>query len=76
MKDRGLVKEGYRADLVLFDPETISDIATFSNPRQPASGIRTVLVNGKFAVDEGNPTGARSGSTIRSRPEGDRWVVK
>jgi N-acyl-D-amino-acid deacylase len=52
VKDRGMIREGYRADLVLFDPEEIRDVATFANPKQPASGIRAVLVNGVFAVDE------------------------
>src|SRR5690606_19106208 len=44
--DRGLIREGYAADLVLFDPESITDTATFDNPRSPATGIRHVLVNG------------------------------
>lgn len=67
LRDRGLVKEGYRADLVLFDPDTIRDAATFAVPEQPAKGIRTVLVNGILAVDDGKPTGARAGRTIRLR---------
>ncbi|RYP41924.1 hypothetical protein DL767_000661 [Monosporascus sp. MG133] len=65
LRDRGLVREGYKADLVLFDAEAIRDAATFADPKQPAKGIRTVLVNGQFAVDEGKPTGARAGRTIR-----------
>lgn len=75
MKDRGLVKEGYRADLVLFDPETILDIATYANPQQPAAGIRTVLVNGEFAEDEGKATGARNGRTVRNRHQNGQYVV-
>ena len=67
VKDRGLVKEGYRADLVVFEPNEIRDVATYSDPRQPASGIRAVLVNGQFAVDEGKATGLRNGRTIRSK---------
>lgn len=67
LRDRGLVKEGYRADLVLFDADTIRDAATFAVPEQPAKGIRTVMVNGTIAVDEGKPTGARAGKTIRLR---------
>lgn len=76
MADRGLVKQGFRADLVLFDHETIRDAATYAEPRQAAKGIRTVLVNGKFAVAEGKPTGARAGRTIRmqERARGD-WLV-
>ena len=75
LTDRGLVREGYRADLVLFDAETVRDAATFADPQQPATGIRTVLVNGKFAVDEGAATGARAGRTIRLRDDGGKFVV-
>lgn len=67
MTDRGVVKEKCRADLVIFDPNEIRDMATYSNPKQPASGIRAVLVNGQFAVDEGKPSGLRNGRTIRSK---------
>jgi N-acyl-D-amino-acid deacylase len=76
VKDRGLIKEGYRADLVLFNPEQIRDVATYSNPKQPASGIQAVLVNGVFAVDEGKPTGARAGRTIRSKHAGGLHAVE
>ncbi|KAK4565772.1 hypothetical protein LTR86_003621 [Recurvomyces mirabilis] len=76
LKDRGLVREGYRADLVLFDARTIRDRATFADPQQPAEGIRMVMVNGVLAVDEGRPTGARAGRTIRIKEEGGRWVVR
>lgn len=65
LRDRGLVKEGYRADLVLFNADTILDVATFAVPQRPAAGIRMVLVNGQIAVDEGKPTGKRAGRTIR-----------
>ena len=77
MRDRGLVKTGYKADLVLFDPETIRDAATYAEPRQAAKGIRAVLINGKFAVAEGKPTGERAGKTIRMRssPQDEGWAV-
>lgn len=65
LKDRGLVKPGYYADLVVFDPETVRDTATFMRPREQSRGIRSVLVNGVFAVDEYKPTHARNGQTIR-----------
>ncbi|ORY05548.1 D-aminoacylase [Clohesyomyces aquaticus] len=65
LKDRGIVAKGYKADLVLFDPETILDQATFFKPQTPAKGIRFVVVNGQFALDEGKPTGMRAGKTIR-----------
>lgn len=57
----GLVKEGYQADLVLFDPETIIDRATFSDPIQPASGIEGVWVNGVLSYHQGQATGQRAG---------------
>ncbi|MDP5225790.1 MULTISPECIES: D-aminoacylase [Arthrobacter] len=67
---RGLVREGYAADLVLFDPETVRDTATFENPRQAAAGIRYVFVNGTAAIADGQPTGARAGRALRRTPEG------
>ncbi|WP_024818723.1 N-acyl-D-amino-acid deacylase family protein [Arthrobacter sp. 31Y] len=67
---RGLVREGYAADVVLFDPETIRDEATFENPRQAASGIQYVFVNGTAVIDGGNPTGARAGRALRRHRDG------
>lgn len=67
---RGLVKESYAADLVLFDPETVRDTATFDNPRQPAEGIPYVFVNGVAAIDDGRPTGALAGHSLRNRTGG------
>ncbi|GGK67352.1 N-acyl-D-amino-acid deacylase family protein [Nocardia camponoti] len=65
LAERGLVKPGYAADLVVFDPATIYDTATFDHPRQPARGIQHVLVNGAFAVEDGTPTGIRAGRALR-----------
>jgi N-acyl-D-amino-acid deacylase len=65
LTDRGLIREGYAADLVLFDPATITDEATFENPRQPATGIPYVLVNGTPVIDDGRHTGALAGHSIR-----------
>lgn len=78
MRDRGMVKEGFRADLVLFDPENVGDVATYANPKQPARGIRFVLVNGVVAVDEGVATGARAGKSVRLRSDvlKREWVVR
>jgi N-acyl-D-amino-acid deacylase len=70
LADRGLVREGYAADLVLFDPATIADTATFTEPRQRAAGIRYVLVNGRFAIDDSTPTGQLSGRALRLDKEG------
>jgi N-acyl-D-amino-acid deacylase len=62
--DRGLVKEGYAADLVLFDPESVIDNATFEQPRLPASGISHVLVNGELVIDNGVRTSALPGRVL------------
>lgn len=67
LHDRGLVKEGFAADLVLFDPATIDARATFAEPRRQAAGIPYVFVNGQAAIDEGERTEALSGRAIRRR---------
>ncbi|MEU5156708.1 D-aminoacylase [Glycomyces sp. NPDC021274] len=69
LKDRGLVKEGFAADLVLFDPQTVDARATFDEPRRQAAGVPYVMVNGQVAVDEGHRTEALSGRSVR-RPRG------
>ena len=58
---RGLVRQGYAADLVLFDPEKIKDTATFSDPVRPAEGILNVWVEGTLAYEDGRMTNARAG---------------
>lgn len=63
--DRGQLFPGFRADLVVFDAETISDRATFENPHQYPSGIDLVVVNGVVTVEEGQHTGARAGRALR-----------
>lgn len=63
--DRGLVREGYVADLVLFDPLVVADRATFEEPRLTAAGISHVLVNGKLVVDDGLRTAATPGRVVR-----------
>jgi len=64
LKDRGLLKEGYWADVVVFDPATVSDPATYEHPQQYAKGVPFVLVNGIVVIDNGNHTGARPGKII------------
>ena len=61
---------GYAADLVLFDPATVADAATFADPRQPAAGIPYVFVNGELAMDDGRRTGALAGRALRRLPDG------
>jgi N-acyl-D-aspartate/D-glutamate deacylase len=67
VRDRGLLREGYRADVVVFDPERIVDRATYEQPKQYASGVEHVLVNGVQVVDDGNHTGARPGQVVYGR---------
>ena len=62
--DRGLIKEGLAADLVIFDPATVADRATFTDPFQYPLGIPTVIVNGRVVLDEGRHTGERPGVVI------------
>jgi N-acyl-D-amino-acid deacylase len=64
LKDRGLLREGYWADVVIFDPSTVGDPATYENPQQYAKGVPYVLVNGMVVIDNGNHTGARPGKII------------
>ena len=63
--ERGLLKKEYKADLVIFDPQTVADCATFEEPHQYPQGINHVVVNGKFVIRDGKHTGARSGSVLR-----------
>ena len=65
IRDRGLLKEGFYADIVIFDPETIIDKATYQNPHQYSEGIDYVLVNGEVVVDKGQITDARPGMAVR-----------
>ena len=65
LKDRGLLREGYWADVVVFDPSRIIDRATFSSPKQYPDGINYVLVNGRVVIDRGNHTGERPGVVLR-----------
>ncbi|MBB5956023.1 N-acyl-D-amino-acid deacylase [Saccharothrix tamanrassetensis] len=66
LTDRGLVKEGFAADLVLFDPDSVADTATFDEPRQAAAGIPYVLVNGVPVIDDGRRTDALPGHSLRN----------
>jgi N-acyl-D-amino-acid deacylase len=65
MGERGLLQRGYFADLVLFDPETIADIATYTEPRQYPPGIEAVVVNGHVAMEAGVQTSARAGRMLK-----------
>jgi len=65
LRERGVVREGARADLVLFDPRRILDLGTFEDPHRTPAGIEAVWVNGVKAVSGGKPTGARAGRVLR-----------
>lgn len=65
LTDRGLIKRGYFADLVLFDPETIRDVASFSDPQQPAAGIDAVMVNGVMSYGQNHNIIGRAGRFLR-----------
>ncbi len=76
MTDRGLLAVGMAADVTVFDPATVIDRATFEQPTLPSEGIRHVLVNGRFALRDGDATGERAGRALKrstnmpSRPIG------
>ncbi|MGK7285398.1 N-acyl-D-amino-acid deacylase family protein [Buttiauxella agrestis] len=65
LAERGLVKCGYYADLVMFDPETVRDVASFSHPQQPAVGIEAVMVNGVMSYGRDKKVIGRAGRFLR-----------
>ncbi|MBO0323602.1 D-aminoacylase [Muricauda sp. CAU 1633] len=67
LTDRGMLKEGMRADITIFNPETILDKATFEKPHQYPEGVDFVIVNGFFAVDNGEFHDVRSGMIVRKK---------
>lgn len=68
LKNRGQLTEGYWADIVVFDPETVQDNATFEEPHQYSTGFRYVLVNGEVVVENDEHTQARPGKILRHEP--------
>ena len=65
LSDRGVIKLGMKADLVVFDPNTIIDNATFDKPHQLSTGMRDVFVNGTAVVRDGKHTGSKPGQVVR-----------
>lgn len=65
LKDRGLIRTGFKADIVLFDPLHVIDRATFQQPQLISEGVKTVFVNGVEVWREGAITGQRPGIAIR-----------
>jgi N-acyl-D-amino-acid deacylase len=72
LKQRGLIREGYFADITIFDPKTVIDRATFEEPNQYPVGINFVIVNGQIEVDEGKRTPALAGRVLRGPGYGRR----
>ncbi|MCX4764665.1 D-aminoacylase [Streptomyces sp. NBC_01275] len=68
LPDRGLVREGYRADLVLFDPATVAAGSTYDAPRTLPTGVPHVLVDGRFAIEDGRRTDVLAGRAVRRSP--------
>ncbi len=65
LADRGLLKEGYFADITIFDPATIKDTATYATPAQVSQGVKFVFVNGQLEFEDGNLTGVTAGRPLR-----------
>jgi len=71
LRDRGLIKQGYRADITIFDPADFKDHATYADPHQYPSGSRTtVLVNGIVVVENARHAGATPGVVLRRAADG------
>lgn len=65
LTDRGMLRAGYYADVIAFDPATVADRATYEHPDVLATGMKYVIVNGKIAVEDGKYNGARAGRALR-----------
>lgn len=70
LHQRGFLASGYAADIVLFDPDTVDDLATFENPHQLSTGVSTVIVNGIVVVENGKHNGQKSGRVLRKNIKG------
>ena len=65
LKNRGILREGYAADIVVFDEQKVQDLSTYDKPHQYTTGFTYVLVNGQLTVEEGKHNGTRAGKTLR-----------
>lgn len=65
IEDRGIIRPGMKADLVVFNPDTVKDLATFEKPHQYAEGVAAVVVNGQVTLGDGKMTGERAGRVLR-----------
>ena len=64
LRDRGTLGPGMKADIVVFDPESVQDEATYPDSRRLATGVEYVLINGAFSMDQGELTGALNGRVL------------
>ena len=64
LSDRGLIKQGFAADILVFDPETIRDNGTYAEPHQYSSGIEYLIINGKPVIEKGEYNGALAGMPL------------
>ena len=67
LKDRGQVKQGFAADVAVFDAAAVRETNSFENPKSYAQGVPYVLVNGVVVIDKGEHTGAKPGKALRGR---------
>jgi N-acyl-D-amino-acid deacylase len=65
LPERGYLKVGWYADVVVFDPQTFRDVATYDKPHQYSTGVRYLFVNGQLAIDAGKSTGTLAGKVLR-----------
>ena len=67
LQDRGILRDGMKADIVVFNPDTVKANATFEEPKQYPEGISHVIVSGKIVIDNGKHTGALPGRALKSQ---------
>lgn len=66
LRDRGVIREGHKADIVVFDPAVVADMATYAKPRRVARGVSCVIVNGKPTIENRGPVGPRAGRFLKT----------
>ena len=67
LKNRGILREGFAGDIVVFDEQKVQDLSTYDQPHQYAAGFKYVIVNGQLTVEEGKHNGTRAGATLRMK---------
>jgi N-acyl-D-amino-acid deacylase len=70
LHERGQIREGWFADIVVFDPERIRDVATYENPLAQSEGVELVFVNGELGIDAGAATQQHAGRLLRRHVAG------